>query len=341
MKGCITAIITPFGPDGSLDMDGYRRLLDFQLHEGVSGIVVAGTTGEGPTVQHDEWRHLVSTTLETSAGGDGVVANTGSNSTEKTLEMTRESSDMGCRNVLMVDPYYNCPSSLEIRKEYYEPVAEAFPEVRIIPYVIPGRTGTQISPHDLSILYSGHPNVSVVKDATGSDTFARELRGLCGDSYSILSGDDDRTFLMMTDGKIRADGVISVISNIAPRTVSEMVMAANRGDTGKAGQIAEALRPLFQVVTVKTGDGSSTSPQLKFRNPVPVKTLARILGMPSGACRRPLGRLNRQGLDLLLNALRTVWEKNPSILAPIESSFGVSIDERLSNAENLEGLSYD
>jgi 4-hydroxy-tetrahydrodipicolinate synthase len=340
LKGCITAIITPFRQDGSLDLDGYARLVDFQLREGVDGIVVAGTTGEGPTIDHEEWRRLILKTLDMVGDRAVVIANTGTNDTKKTLEMTGEATRMGCKNVLMVDPYYNCPSSLEIREEYYEPVASEYPSISIIPYVIPGRTGTQISAHDLSVLYSKHPNISVVKDATGSDSFARDVRSLCGESYSILSGDDDRTFAMMVDSGIRANGVISVMSNIAPRAVREMVHAAAQGDFQKARKLEHILKPLFQVVTVKTAGQGQTEFPIKFRNPVPVKTIARILGLPAGPCRRPLGRLNREGLGIVREAISKVWAENPEVLKPIEDSFDVSIEERISCDKTVEGLIY-
>ena len=131
--------------------------------------------------------------------------------------------DAGVDAVLLVDPYYNGPSSLEIRKEYVEPVARKFPSIQVIPYVIPGRTGAQLLPEDLAILAQNFENVRTVKEATGDLKNMKQTRKCCGDDYVILSGDDGLTFDMMTDPEINAVGAISVISNIAPKASAEMI----------------------------------------------------------------------------------------------------------------------
>jgi len=342
LDGCITAVITPFGPDGNLDVDGLGHLLEFQLKNGASGIVVAGTTGEGPTLEHQEFVKALAQVLEGAEGRGLTIANTGTNSTRKALELTLEAWELGAKSALLVDPYYNCPSSLEIRREYYEPISRAASEMWLIPYVIPGRTGTQISPQDLSILAKACPNVRAVKEATGSRENAASVRALCGDGFSILSGDDDATYDLMADPGIRADGTISVISNIAPRAVADMVSSALRGDMIAALAMATALKPLTELVTVKTEEQvQGGALVVKARNPVPVKTMAAILGMPGGPCRRPLGRMTKAGLARVVSGLRTVWERNPEILEPVEEGFGVNIADRLSSPSSLAGLCYD
>ncbi|MEM3685109.1 MAG: 4-hydroxy-tetrahydrodipicolinate synthase [Conexivisphaerales archaeon] len=342
MNGCITAIITPFDRSQRLDEEGFASIIDFQIKNGVSGLVDAGTTGEGPTVTEDEWRSILSIALDRCKGKCKVIANVGANITGKAIHLTEKAAELGCDTVLAVDPYYNAPSSLEIRKEYYEPIARDFPDINVIPYIIPSRTGTQILPFDLYMLNLDHKNINTIKDATGSDAFAREVRSLCGDRLHILSGDDDRTFAMMNDSSIRAEGVISVMSNIAPKAVASMTDALLRGDINNARIWQEKLKPLFQVVTVRSeevlGNGIS---MLKFRNPVPVKAMSNILGIPSGPCRQPLGKLTANALSIILDVLRKVWQSSPEVLRPVEESFPVSIEERLESDKYAKGIYYE
>jgi 4-hydroxy-tetrahydrodipicolinate synthase len=229
-----------------------------------------------------------------------------------------------------------------MRREYYEPIARAASEMWLIPYLIPGRTGTQLFPEDVSILAKAHPNVIAVKEATGSSENAAMIRLLCGDSFSILSGDDERTYNMMVDQGVRANGTISVMSNIAPQAVSDMVSAALRGDMATAGSMAASLRPLFELVTVKTEETVlDHALTVKARNPVPVKTMAALLGMPAGRCRGPLGLMTKAGLNKVLAGLKTVWSRNPEILEPVEKAFGVSVADRLDSPSSLAGLYYE
>jgi len=241
-----------------------------------------------------------------------------------------------------VDPYYNGPSSLEIRREYVAPVAKAFPQMSVIPYVIPGRTGTQLLPEDLALLFSEYPNVCAVKEATGDLGNMARTREVCGEAYDILSGDDDKTFDMMTSPEIGAAGVISVASNIAPKGVQEFAQALLRGDRAEAERLGGALKPLFEIVTVKTEEetphGTVTC---RARNPLATKTLMNILGMPSGPCRRPLGKMTKNGLEVVRNTGRTVLETAPEILAPIGEFFGVDVAARLSDDSVLDGLTYE
>jgi 4-hydroxy-tetrahydrodipicolinate synthase len=241
-----------------------------------------------------------------------------------------------------VDPYYNGPSSLEIRREYVAPVAGAFPDLTVIPYVIPGRTGAQLFPEDLALLFREFGNVNTVKEATGNLDNMRRTRECCGEDYVILSGDDGITFDMMTDTAIAAAGVISVITNVAPKGVVDMVRLLMEGRVEAAGQLKEALDPLFGLVTVSTQETSPYGDVLcRARNPLAIKALMSILGMPSGGCRRPLGKMSRNGLNKVLEAARTVQARNPEILAPIAEFFKVDIEERLGNPAFAEGLCYD
>ena len=340
-SGCYTAIVTPMTKLREVDYEGLQRLVEFQAREGVSGILAVGTTGESPTLDWNEHNKVIERTLEHAGEGVLTIAGTGSNSTQEAIEGTAHARNIGVNTVLLVDPYYNGPSSLEIRREYVEPIASRFPEVQVIPYVIPGRTGTQLLPQDIAILHQQYPNVRSVKEATGDIENMKLTRRLCGKDFDVLSGDDDKTFTMMTTPEIDASGVISVTSNIAPRAVSAMTHFLLDGKTNEAQELATALQPLFAIVTVKTTEQTPLGPvQCKARNPLAYKTLMNVLGMPSGPCRQPLGKMTRSGLETVLINARKVYETNPEILHPIEAFFDVNLQERLYNERFWQGLTY-
>jgi 4-hydroxy-tetrahydrodipicolinate synthase len=334
--------VTPFDSKKRVDWEQLRSLAEFQKAQGVRGVVPAGTTGESPTLSWTEHYKVIDSYFENGGSSLETTAGTGSNSTEESLEATRHVADRGIRVALLVDPYYNGPSSLEIRREYYEPIVKAFPEVEMIPYVIPGRTGTQLLPQDLAILAREHPNLQAVKEATGSADNARLTRKLCGPEFSIMSGDDDKTLAFMRDDSIVCSGAISVVSNIAPRAVEDLTEAALAGNLEEADRLGAALQPLFSMVTVKTDENTAFGPiPVKARNPLPVKTMMNILGMGVGPCRRPLGLVTKQAINRMVDGLRKVWADNPEILEPIEKAFDVSLDKRLRVARYWEGLAYE
>jgi len=340
-SGCYTALVTPFLRNREVDYDGLRRLVEFQLSHGVSGILACGTTGESPTLDWNEHNKVTERIHEYTHGKGLTIAGTGSNSTQEAIEGTVHAQHTGIRSVLLVDPYYNGPSSLEIRREYVEPIAKQFPDMQVIPYIIPGRTGTQLLPQDVAQLAAEYPNVRCVKEATGDLENMRLTRKLCGSDFDILSGDDDKTFAMMSLLEIAASGVISVTSNIAPRAISDMVHYLLDGNNLEAKQLAEILQPLFAVITVKTQEQTPFGPAtVRARNPLATKTLMNVLGMPAGPCRQPLGKMTRGGLELVLQAARKVYEAHPEIFRPIEQFFDVDLMDRLNNKRCLEGLFY-
>jgi len=333
--------VTPFRCNREVDYEGLQKLVEFQVSQGVSGVLAVGTTGESPTLDWNEHNKVTERVDEYTAGKALTIAGTGSNSTQEAIEGTVHASHIGVKAVLLVDPYYNGPSSLEIRREYVEPIARQFPEIQVIPYVIPGRTGTQLLPQDLAMLYAEYPNVCSVKEATGDLANMELTRKLCGKDFDILSGDDDKTYAMMTSPAITASGVISVASNVAPRAVSELTHYILDGNLRDANMLAQALQPLFSIVTVKTQEQTPFGPApCKARNPLAYKTLMNVLGMPSGPCRRPLGKMTRNGLEAVLAAARKVYENHPEILKPVEEFFDVDLMERLNNQRFLEGLFY-
>lgn len=340
--GCYTALATPFTPDGlRIDQKGLEQLAEFQMANGITGILAVGTTGESPTLGWNEHNAVVDTVARLCRDHCLCIAGTGSNNTQEALNATEHAARRQVDAILLVDPYYNGPSSLEIRREYVAPIAGRFPGLEIIPYVIPGRTGAQLLPEDLALLNKAHPNVSGVKEATADLDNMRRTRACCGKDFMILSGDDGMTHDMITDPAIAASGVISVASNIAPKAVTQFVQKLMAGDRDGATALLKGLEPLFNLVTVKTGESTPHGEVVcRARNPLAIKTLMRLLGMPSGPCRPPMGKMTRKGLDVVLAAARLVWTHNPEILQPIEDFFGVNIAERLDDPKYQEGLYY-
>ena len=334
LEGCWTALVTPFTEKGALDLEGLRKNVTFQI-EGGAHLLPTGTTGESPTVDWKEHNQIIEEVVKLATGRSFVMAGTGSNSTQEALRGTKHAVEMGAEGVLLVDCYYNGPSSLELRTEYYEVIAKEFPKTAIIPYVIPGRTGTQLEVEDLAILHRTYKNVRAVKEATGDLERMAKTRRLLGDTFDILSGDDDMTFAMMTREDIKAQGVVSVIANVVPGALAEMTGALNRGDMARGEELAQALDPLFKIVTVKTVEEyEGFQVPCKFRNPSAIKTLMRGLGMPAGPCRPPLGRMTPRGITVVRDAIRTVYENSREVLTPIADFYKVDLEERIYQDEH-------
>lgn len=341
--GCYTALVTPFVEDGSeVDRDGLNQLAAFQIENGITGILAVGTTGESPTLAWEEHNDVVEIVAKSTQGKCLCIAGTGSNNTNEALAATVHAAQQGVDAVLLVDPYYNGPSSLEIRREYIAPIAEKVPQLDIIPYVIPGRTGAKLLPEDLALLHRAYPNVKTVKEATGDLDNMRRTRECCGPEFTIFSGDDALVFDMMTDASIGAAGVISVASNIAPKAMTEMVIALNGGDQGRAEALKNAVAPIFGLVTVTTQEETPYGQvDCRARNPLAIKTLMALLGMPAGPCRRPLGKMSRKGLDVVLSVARQIQTNNPEIFQPLADFFNIDIAKRLDNPVYQQGLFYE
>ncbi len=340
-KGCYTAMITPMREDSSVDLAGLEKLIEFQIVNSSQGVLAVGTTGESPTLLWEEHNEVIERTCKQARGRCAAIAGTGSNSTRETLAATEHAAHVEVDAVLLVDPYYNGPSSLEIRREYVEPVAREFPQLQIIPYIIPGRTGTMMRVEDLAILAKEYGNVSTVKEATGDLENMAATRRLCGADFAILSGDDDKTVDMMKSKEIKASGVISVMSNVIPGPIQRLTELLNAGDWEEADRLAANLQPFFGIVGVTTTEDSPYGPvECKARNPVAIKALMNILGMPAGPCRRPLGKMTRAGIEVVLQVARQVHENDPANLAPVAEFFEVDIEARLQDASLVEQLTY-
>jgi 4-hydroxy-tetrahydrodipicolinate synthase len=342
-QGCFTALITPFNRDGELDRQGLEQLIDFQIQNGITGILATGTTGESPTFKWKEHDHVIALTAKQTKGNCICIAGTGSNNTEEALMGAGHADKEGVDAILMMDPYYNGPSSLEIRKEYYEVVAKRYPDMDIIPYIIPGRTGAQMLPQDLAILSENCANISSVKEATGNLDNMKLTRKYCGNNFNILSGDDSLVYEMMIDPEINACGSFSVMANIVPKFMTQMVTLLNQDKKQEALKIQNALKPLLDLVVVTTQEETKNYGPVncRARNPLPLKTMMQLLGMPSGPCRKPLGKMTAKGFKLVLEALKQVQADTPDIFKPIADFFDVDIDERLNNTKYHTTLWYN
>ena len=338
--GCYTALITPFA-EGEVDYKGLEKLIEFQIVNGISGILAVGTTGESPTLEWDEHLRVIEIVAGKTKNKCICIAGTGSNNTKEAISATRHAKEAGVDAVLLVDPYYNGPSSIEIRKEYIGPIASTFPELDIIPYIIPGRTGAQLLPEDLAMLKDQYKNVNSVKEATGNIENMKRTRKLCGSDFLIYSGDDALVYEMMTDPEINACGLISVASNIVPKFATDLIDLIHEKKLDQAKKMFSELGPLFRLTTVITNE---TTPygdiQCRARNPLGIKTAMAILGMPSGGCRQPLGKMTKNGIDAIVDVLRYVLKQTPHLLEPIAEFFNVDIEQRLYNQDICSGLYY-
>jgi len=330
-EGCWTAMITPFDRKGGIDFEGLEKNVQFQTENGAN-LVPTGTTGESPTLDWREHDRVITRTVKRAKGKAFVMAGTGSNSTKEAIRGTKHAIDVGAQGALLVDCYYNGPSSLELRTQYYEVIAKAFRKAFVMPYVIPGRTGTKLEVEDLAILHRKFKNVRSVKEATADLGRMAKTRTLCGEDFDILSGDDDKTYEMMTRNDIRAAGVVSVMSNIVPGPIYEMVKAIRSGDMEKADRLKETLDPLFKMVTVNTIESyEGFDVPAKFRNPLAIKTMMKGLGLPSGPCRPPLGKMTPKGVEIVRNALKEVYQKDKEVFTPLQDFYKINVEERLLN----------
>lgn len=267
--GTHTALVTPFR-DGRVDHDGLRRLVEAQVAGGVDGIVPVGTTGESPTLSHDEHREVIRAAVETAAGRVKVIGGTGSNSTEEAVGLTRDAEAAGADGVLVVAPYYNKPSPEGLYRHFRE-VARAT-GLPVVLYSIPGRCGIEIGVPVVERLAADCANIVAIKEAGGSVERVSQLRQVLPDSFEILSGDDSLTLPFMSVGAV---GVISVASNVAPGPVAELVRTARDGHMARAEHLHRRLYPLFKNLFLES-------------NPAPVKyALSLTLGL-SPELRLPL-----------------------------------------------------
>jgi 4-hydroxy-tetrahydrodipicolinate synthase len=269
--GCYTALVTPFSKSGGVDENRLRELVEFQIAGGVDGLVPCGTTGESPTLSHEEHNHVIELVVKFAAGRCKVIGGTGSNSTDEAISMTQHAKEVGADASLQVAPYYNKPTQAGLYA-HFRAIAEAV-DLPMVFYNIPGRCGVDIANETMARLRRELPSRIVgLKEATGSVDRVSQLRALLDREFCILSGDDSLTLPMMSVGAV---GVISVASNIVPREVTDMVHAALKGDFERAGRIHAKLFPLFKDLFIET-------------NPIPVKAAVAMMGFIEEGYRLPM-----------------------------------------------------
>jgi 4-hydroxy-tetrahydrodipicolinate synthase len=263
-------MVSPFSGD-AVDYDRLAKNVAFQIEQGIDGLVPTGTTGESPTLTHEEHEKVVEKTVEAVGGKVRVVAGTGSNATAEALRLTRHAKNVGADGALMVNPYYNKPTQEGLYRHFMT-VADAV-EIPILLYNIPGRTGITLSPATI-VRLAQHPNIVGVKEATGSLDIASEVAAETDrDSFVLLSGDDSMTLPLMSIG---GSGVISVLSNIMPANIKALCAAATAGDFDKACDLHLKLFAMCKgLLTLAT-------------NPIPIKTAMKLLGTDTGELRLPL-----------------------------------------------------
>ncbi len=286
--GSYTAIVTPFR-DGAVAYEELRKFVNFQIKGGISGLVPVGTTGESPTVTHEEHLDVIRCTIDAAKGRVPVIAGTGSNSTQEAIDMTKAADAAGADGFLLVAPYYNRPTQEGLFR-HFSAIAE-ITDKPIVLYSIPGRCGVEISVKVIERLRAKYAHVAHIKEAGGSVDRVDQIVSALGKDMTVLSGDDSLTLPFMSVG---AKGVISVASNLYPKQVSQLVQHALNEDYVKARALHRKLYPAFKAIFIES-------------NPTPIKFAlmnAGIIG--SDEVRLPLSPLTDESRKALLAALKTV-----------------------------------
>lgn len=282
--GVLTALVTPFTPDGAVDEAAFRALVRRQLDAGVHGLVPCGTTGEAPTLSIPEHLDVIRWTVEEASGQVPVLAGIGSNNTATAIATGKRAESVGVDGVLVTAPYYNKPSSEGLFR-HFRAVADAL-SVEVCVYDVPGRTAVKVTPETLARI-AAHPRVTCVKDATGDLVNAVDNRRLCGADFVALSGDD---FTLLPFWAVGGHGCISVLSNLVPERVVGLFETVEAGDYAKARQDFTAMIPLIRALFVES-------------NPVPVKAALAHIGLCSPTVRLPLAPLSAASHAAVVDAL--------------------------------------
>jgi len=285
-QGVYTALVTPFNAKGAVDEPALKRLVEDQIAAGVSGLVPMGTTGESPTLSHEEHMDVVGKVVKWTNGRVPVIAGTGSNSTDEALHLTQKAKDQGASASLQVVPYYNKPNQEGLYRHFMALADQV--DLPLIVYNIAGRTAKNLETDTLMRL-AGHPNVVGVKEASGDlgqmmDVLTRRPKG-----FSVLSGDDNLLFPLLALG---GDGVISVASNVVPQAMVDLALAALAGRWDEARTIHFRLLPLFKAMFIDT-------------NPIPVKTALAFQGKMLETFRLPMCPMDEPKRQALRDVLKS------------------------------------
>jgi 4-hydroxy-tetrahydrodipicolinate synthase len=268
--GTHTAIVTPF-KNGKLDVDTFRKLVDFQFDNGAQGIVPCGTTGESPTLDYAEHDEVVKLAVEFAKGRGVVMAGTGSNSTREAIQMSQEAEAAGANALLQVAPYYNKPTAEGLFR-HFKAIADST-KLPIMLYSVPGRCGIEIGIDVVVRLVESCPNIVAIKEAGGAPDKVSQMKSLLPASFEILSGDDSLTLPFMSVGAV---GIVSVASNLIPKEMSQLVQHALKGEWSAAQAIHAKFNPLFSAFLKLSS------------NPIPIKAAMALKGLCSEELRLPL-----------------------------------------------------
>jgi 4-hydroxy-tetrahydrodipicolinate synthase len=284
IRGCGTALVTPFRKDGSVDEAALRKLVQFQLREGIDFLVPCGTTGETPTLEHGEYLGVIRLVLEEAGGKVPVVAGVGGNYTKKVCALASEVKGLGVQGILSVAPYYNKPTQ-EGLYQHFKAIAESA-DLPVILYNVPGRTSSNIEPATVGRL-AQIPNIVGIKEASGSIVQQMEVLNAVPPGFRVLSGDDAFTFPLIAVGGV---GVISVVSNEIPGPMARLAHLALEGKYDEARLLNAQLLPLMQVNFIET-------------NPIPVKAALAMMGLIEEVYRLPMVPLKPENRSKLQKAL--------------------------------------
>ena len=270
LKGVYTALITPFTKEGKVDEEALKRIIEFQIKSGISGLVPCGTTGESPTLSHEEHDRVIQITVEAAAGRVPVIAGTGSNATSEAVRLTKHAEAAGVDAVLLVNPYYNKPTQKGLYL-HFKAIADSV-TIPCVLYNIKGRTGINLETETLARLAKDCSNISTVKEASGDLQQMKDVIEATDKSFHVLSGDDNMTLNLIEAG---GKGVISVASNLIPDRMVEMVGLALEGKFEEAGEKEKKLSTFFKTMFVET-------------NPIPIKTAMAMRGWCEEVFRLPI-----------------------------------------------------
>ena len=284
-KGSAVAIVTPFTSTNKVNYEKLRELIEWQIEEKTDAIVICGTTGEASTMSEEERKQAIKFTVDVVNKRIPVIAGTGSNNTEASIEMSKYAESVGVDGLLLITPYYNKTNSKGLFK-HYEAINNEV-NTPIILYNVPSRTGVNITPNQLYEL-SKLKNIVAIKEASGNISQIIEMKALCKDSIDIYSGNDDQIIPIMSLGGI---GVISVLANILPKDVHDMTYHYLNGDTNKSLSLQLETIDIIKKLFIET-------------NPIPVKTALNLMGKEVGNFRLPLYEMDNHNLNLLKESLK-------------------------------------
>ncbi len=281
----MVALVTPFR-GGRVDTQTLKKLVEFHVREGTSALVPCGTTGESATLSHEEHEEVIETTLQAARGRIPVIAGTGSNNTQEALRLTRHAEKAGADAALLISPYYNRPTQ-EGLYQHFRTIAESV-SIPLIPYNIASRTGVNIEPETFARL-TQIKGIVGVKEASGSLEQMSRIKALCPKGFLLISGDDALTLPVLAIGGV---GVISVVANLVPKRVAQMIQSFKRGKMEEARRIHYELLPLVKAIFLET-------------NPIPIKTAMGLAGLlPDPSLRLPLSAMSDGNLAKLKEVLR-------------------------------------